>query len=92
MNKLIQNNSGYSIKSWFLYGTFICGVIILLSAGGVMIYDVVFDGKVDSSMSDLAQVITAVSGLFVAAGLPKIVGEIAEKRYFKSQDKEENKK
>ena len=79
-NKLLVNGSGYSIKSWFLYGTFVCGTIILLASGGVMVYDVAFDGKVDSSLADLAEVITAVSGLFVAAGLPKIAGEIFEKR------------
>ena len=79
-NKLLVNGSGYSIKSWFLYVTFICGTIILLASGGVMVYDVAFDGRVDSSLADLAEVITAVSGLFVAAGLPKIAGEIFEKR------------
>ena len=79
-NKLLVNGSGYSIKSWFLYGTFICGTLILLASGGVMVYDVLYDGRVDSSLADLAEVITAVSGLFVAAGLPKIAGEIFEKR------------
>ena len=49
-----------------------------------------FDGKVDSSLADLAEVITAVSGLFVAAGLPKIAGEIFENRNnSKSKKKEE---
>ena len=80
VNKLLVNGSGYSIKSWFLYGTFVCGTIILLASGGVMVYDVLYDGRVDSSLADLAEVITAVSGLFVAAGLPKIAGEIFEKR------------
>lgn len=80
IEKLLVNNNGYSIKSWFLYGTFVVGVLILLSAVLVMVYDVLHDGKVDSSMADLAQVIAAVSGLFVASGLPKIVGEIFEKR------------
>ena len=88
-NKLLVNGSGYSIKSWFLYGTFICGTIILLASGGVMVYDVAFDGRVDSSLADLAEVITAVSGLFVAAGLPKIAGEIFENRNTKSKKKEE---
>ena len=78
--KLLENGSGYSIKSWFLYGTFICGTIILLASGGVMLYDVLYDGRVDSSLADLAEIITAVSGLFVAAGLPKIAGEIFENR------------
>lgn len=87
--KLLENGSGYSIKSWFLYGTFICGTIILLASGGVMVYDVLYDGRVDSSLADLAEVITAVSGLFVAAGLPKIAGEIFENRNTKSKKKEE---
>ena len=88
--KLLENGSGYSIKSWFLYGTFICGTIILLASGGVMVYDVVYDGRVDSSLADLAEVITAVSGLFVAAGLPKIAGEIFENRNnSKTKKKEE---
>lgn len=88
--KLLENGSGYSIKSWFLYGTFVCGTIILLASGGVMVYDVVYDGKVDSSLADLAEVITAVSGLFVAAGLPKIAGEIFENRdNTKAKKKEE---
>ena len=90
LNKLLVNGSGYSIKSWFLYGTFVCGAIILLASGGVMVYDVLYDGRVDSSLSDLAEVITAVSGLFVAAGLPKIAGEIFENRNnLKSKKKEE---
>ena len=89
-NKLLVNGSGYSIKSWFLYGTFVCGTIILLASGGVMVYDVLYDGRVDSSLADLAEVITAVSGLFVAAGLPKIAGEIFENRNnSKSKNKEE---
>ena len=88
-NKLLVNGSGYSIKSWFLYGTFICGTIILLASGGVMLYDVLYDGRVDSSLADLAEVITAVSGLFVAAGLPKIAGEIFENRNTKPKKKEE---
>lgn len=88
--KLLENGSGYSIKSWFLYGTFVCGTIILLASGAVMVYDVVYDGKVDSSLADLAEVITAVSGLFVAAGLPKIAGEIFENRNnTKAKKKEE---
>ena len=78
MNKLIINGSGKSIKSWFLYGTMICGFTILVVLGGVLVYDVVYDGKVDSSMSDISSVITAIAGLFVSGGLPKIVGEIKE--------------
>ncbi len=87
VSELLRNNSGQSIKSWFLYGTFILGALILLSTVLVMVIDVIHDGKVDSSMSDLSQVILAVSAMYTAGGLPKIVGEIFE-RSNKKQDKE----
>lgn len=80
LSKLLTNNSGYSIKSWFLWGTFVVGVLILLVTAFVMIWDVLADGKVESNMKDISEIILAVSALFVSAGLPKIVGEIFEKR------------
>ena len=85
LSKLLSNNTGYSIKNWFIWGTFIVGVLILLTTVLVMIWDVVHDGKVDSSIKDLSEVILAVSALFTAAGLPKIVGEIFEQRKNKQE-------
>jgi MFS-type transporter involved in bile tolerance (Atg22 family) len=83
--KLLSNNTGYSIKSWFLYGVTIVGLALLIVVGFVMMWDVLQDGKVESDISNIAEVITAIAGLFVAAGLPKIVGEIMERR--KNNDK-----
>lgn len=77
-NKLLSNNTGYSIKSWFLWGTALAGLYILLVVGFVLIWDVVVDGKVDSVLS-IPEIIESVSKLFIAAGLPKIAGEIGEK-------------
>jgi len=78
--RLLTNNTGYSIKNWFLYSTLLLGALIILASVLVMVIDVLYDGKVDSSMDDLSKVINAVTGLFVASGLPKIAGEIFEKR------------
>lgn len=88
---LLENNSGFSIKSWFLYSTFICGVIILLVAAGVLVLDVLADGSLDGALSGFAEVILAVSTLFVAAGLPKIAGEFMESRMeSKTEDEKES--
>ena len=85
ITQLITNGSGVSIKSAFLFWVLVTGILILLILGAVMLIDVIVDGKVESSMADIASVITAVAGLFVAAGLPKLVGEIFEGKNKKNE-------
>ncbi len=86
ITNLITNGSGVSIKSAFLFWVLVTGILILLIVGAVMLIDVIVDGKVESNMSDIASVITAVAGLFIAAGLPKLVGEIFENKNKKTED------
>lgn len=76
-DKLLSNNTGYSIKSWFLYGTALAGIYLLFVVGFVLIWDVVKDGKIDTVIS-MPDIIDSVAGLFLAAGLPKIAGEVKE--------------
>lgn len=83
--KLLTNGTGYSIKNWFLYGVTIAGIILLVIAGFVLVVDVWIDGQVNTNIGELSQFVGAVSALFVAAGLPKIAGEIMERR--KGNDK-----
>ena len=78
--KLLTNNTGYSIKNWFLYGVTIVGILLLVIVGFVLVWDVLKDGTVSSNISDLATFIGSVAALFTAAGLPKIVGDIMENR------------
>ena len=78
--KLLTNNTGYSIKNWFLYGVTIVGILLLLIVGFVLVFDVLKDGTVSSNISDLATFIGSIAALFTAAGLPKIVGDIMEKK------------
>lgn len=87
--RLLTNNTGYSIKNWFIYGTFICGVFILIATVFVMVWDVVRNDQVNSNMNDIAQIILAVSALFTAAGLPKIVGEVVEGRNNRRKEEED---
>jgi len=80
LEKLLINGTGYSIKSWFLYGVTLTGIALLAITGFVLVWDVLEDGTVSTNIGELSQFVAAVSGLFVAAGLPKIVGEIMEKK------------
>lgn len=77
---LVKNNTGVSIKSFFLLEVSILGGIILLVVPFVLVWDVVVNGSIKSSVADIASLIGAISGLFVAAGLPKIIGELKERR------------
>ena len=86
IKQLLTNGSGVSIKSAFLFWVLVTGILILFIIGAVLLIDVIADGKVESSMADVASVITAVAGLFVAAGLPKLVGEIFEGKNKKQEE------
>ena len=86
--KLLTNNTGYSIKNWFLYGVTIVGILLLLIVGFVLVFDVLKDGTVSSNISDLAAFVGSIAALFTAAGLPKIVGDIMEKKVYRKKQKE----
>jgi len=87
MNKeLITNGTGVSIKSWFIYQVTRVGLCLLVITGLVLLIDVVWDGKVDTSISDLATLVGAISTLFVSVGLPKMIGEIMENKNKKGQN------
>ena len=75
---LITNGTGRSIKSWFIHRVTIAGLVLLSIVGVVLLVDVIWDGKIDSAVSDLAGLVGAISTLFVSAGLPKMIGEIKE--------------
>jgi hypothetical protein len=87
MNKeLITNGTGVSIKSWFIYQGTKAGLCLIGVAGLVLVVDVVWDGKVDTPISDLATLVGAISTLFVSVGLPKMIGEIMENKNKKGQN------
>jgi hypothetical protein len=53
----------------------------------VVVFDLAIDGKVDSDISGLAEIITAVAALWGAASIAKGVGEISEKVSKRKEDK-----
>lgn len=83
---LITNGTGHSIKSWFIHRVAVAGLALLAVIGVVLLVDVIWDGKIDTNLSELAQLIGAISTLFVSAGLPKMIGEIKEIKNDKTGD------
>lgn len=84
MGKLLQNNSGVSAKSFFLIAVTIVGTVMLAVIAFCMIWEVTRTNQVNADLSGYANIIAAVSALFGAAGLTKVVGEFNEHRMYRS--------
>lgn len=84
MGKLLQNNSGVSAKSFFLIAVTIVGTVMLAVIAFCMIWEVTRTNQVNADLSGYANIIAAVSALFGAAGLTKVVGEFNEHRTYRS--------
>ena len=82
MGKLLQNNSGVSAKSLFLIAVTIVGIVMLAVIAFCMIWEVTRTNQVNADLSGYANIIAAVSALFGAAGLTKVVGEFNEHRTY----------
>ena len=67
----IDDKSSMSVNSVSVLASALMALIIGLSACFVIIYDVVYDGKVDTDMSDLAWFVVASSTCILGSGLPK---------------------
>lgn len=86
MGKLLQNNSGVSAKSFFLIAVTIVGTVMLAVIAFCMIWEVTRTNQVNADLSGYANIIAAVSALFGAAGLTKVVGEFNEHRMYRSNE------
>ena len=84
MGKLLQNNSGVSAKSFFLIAVTIVGTVMLVVIAFCMIWEVTRTNQINADLSGYANIIAAVSALFGAAGLTKVVGEFNEHRKYRS--------
>lgn len=67
----IDDKSSMSVNSISVLLSSFMTLIIGLSACFVVIYDVTYDGKVDTDMSDLAWFVVASSTCILGSGLPK---------------------
>lgn len=67
----IDDKSSMSVNSISVLASSFMTLIIGLSACFVIIYDVTYDGKVDTDMSDLAWFVVASSTCILGSGIPK---------------------
>ena len=80
INKLLTNGSGTSIKSGIAFIVAVVGVLILISLTAILWIDVIYNKELKTPLEYYADVITSVGTLIFAGALPKIVGEITEKK------------
>ena len=67
----IDDKSSMSVNSISVLASAFMTLLVGLSACFVIIYDVMYDGKVDADMSDLAWFVVASSTCILGSGLPK---------------------
>ena len=67
----IDDKSSMSVNSISVLSSALMTLIVGLSACFVIIYDVTYDGKVDTDMSDLAWFVVASSTCILGSGIPK---------------------
>lgn len=67
----IDDKSSMSVNSISVLASAFMTLIIGFAACFVIIYDVTYDGKVDTDMSDLAWFVVASSTCMLGSGLPK---------------------
>ena len=79
-NNLLTNGTGKSVKSWIAFVVAIVGILILISITAVIWIDVLTNKELKTTLQFYPDVIASVSALIFAGALPKIVGEITEKK------------
>lgn len=78
LKSLIQPHSGNSSKSFALLISSIMGAILTLCVGFILIYDVVDDGTVDTSLTDLGWFLLSIGAYSLGSGAGKIVTDLSE--------------
>lgn len=81
MGKLVQNNTGFSSKSFFLILVTLIGCILLLVPAVILITEVWFNHTITTDLNGIAAYIGAVATMFATAGLTKVWSEKYEERH-----------
>lgn len=79
MGKVIESNSGVSSTRFNLVYIGIACSILLLCIGFVLVYDTVYDGKLDLNLSKTAVLIGSISSVLTAIGATKVVDTFGKK-------------
>lgn len=67
----IDDKSSMSVNSITLLASALMGVIVGLVMCFVLVYDVTYDGKVDTDMGDMAMLLMASGVYILGSGVPK---------------------
>ena len=78
--KLIQNNSGYSSKNFFLIVVTVVGILLLSAPMVSMYYEIIDNHTITSDLTKMATYITAVVAMFATAGITKAWSEKYERK------------
>lgn len=67
----IDDKSSMSVNSVTLLVSAFMGIIVGLIMCFVLVYDVCYDGKIDTDMGDMAMLLLASGGYILGSGIPK---------------------
>lgn len=73
--KLLQNNSGYSSKSFFLIAITFIGLTLLFVPAFCLIVEVIYNHTIQTNLSDMAAYIASVAAIFASGGITKAWSE-----------------
>lgn len=79
-SKLVQTNSGYSSKSFFLIIVTIVGTLLLCVPVFALCIEAWYNHTITTDLSAMAAYIAAVAGVFTSVGLTKVWSEKYEHR------------
>ncbi len=80
LKSLIRSGSGDSSKSFGLVISVIVGGLIGVAIFLILIYDLFYDGQVDTDLNDLGWFLICDSAYIFGAGLNKTISEVVEQR------------
>lgn len=75
LRSLIKTGTGDSSKSFFLVVVTLIGAYLLFVMSGVVIYDCLMDGQVDTPLGGVAEIIAAITALLGSAGACKVYAD-----------------
>ena len=80
INKLLTNNSGTSIKSMLAFVSAVFAILMFFTLIVILWIDIITHKELKTSLEYYSQIILALGTFVFSGALPKIVGEIFEKR------------
>lgn len=86
--KLVGNNTGVSSKNFFLVIVTLIGCLLLFVPAFALVYEVIKNGTIATSLDGFAAYIASVASLFATAGITKAWSEKFENR--KGEEPKEN--